>query len=639
MNIACTSCSARYGVADEKLIGKRVRITCKRCGTVLIVDGNYNPPTVSASTSMAPSPRSSSRPVQEAKVPPPAPEPPFMVAFADGRQEQADVAQIVRFHRAGQLGTDSVVWRDGMADWADPWDVPEVAAAFRRMGYARPTPAPAPAPVHQPLHDAVDDEATQIHRSGPHHQAPLYDDGEDTHVVDSSSRGSPEPLRDPRVASRPVSADDDVPTHVSSPGRTTTRRAAPTSDRSRRASTTPPLQTESAADEYQRARREAKSRSAARRSSLPPAEPKVDMFARQARAGSEEDQAQQASPTPGDELDIPRLTGARNESSVLFSLDSLLKQEQKSVRPGRPPRRDESLLVDSGPSLPVGGGIAPALAAPDFNAPITVPPPRFQEPEDVVYPERARSSRAWLYVAILVVVGGAGAVGWKTGALTPLLTKLGLASPPPTAKSEATTAPTASERPAPTPAESASAEPAASASAGVPAASASAAASSTPQKAAASTATPVTARTVARPPATGTGGSTKEAPEEKPSASEKPSAAEKTAAAEKPAAAEKAEGEKPASSAGSGPFDPAAAKEALAGATANVANCKEMGGPTGTGRVSITFAPSGRPTSVAVTGDLAGTTVGSCIARLYRAVRVPAFAGDPVTVAKGFTVQ
>ena len=124
MNIACTSCSARYGVADEKLIGKRVRITCKRCGTVLIVDGNYNPPTVSASTSMAPSPRSSNRPAQEAKAPPPAPEPPFMVAFADGRQEEADVAQIVRFHRAGQLGSDSVVWRDGLADWVDPWDVP-----------------------------------------------------------------------------------------------------------------------------------------------------------------------------------------------------------------------------------------------------------------------------------------------------------------------------------------------------------------------------------------------------------------------------------------------------------------------------------------------------------------------------------
>jgi hypothetical protein len=59
----------------------------------------------------------------------------------------------------------------------------------------------------------------------------------------------------------------------------------------------------------------------------------------------------------------------------------------------------------------------------------------------------------------------------------------------------------------------------------------------------------------------------------------------------------------------------------------------------GGGKVSITFAPSGKPTSVAVTGDLAGTTVGSCVARLFRAARVPPFKGDPVSVSKAFTVK
>jgi hypothetical protein len=77
----------------------------------------------------------------------------------------------------------------------------------------------------------------------------------------------------------------------------------------------------------------------------------------------------------------------------------------------------------------------------------------------------------------------------------------------------------------------------------------------------------------------------------------------------------------------------------LTSTAANAASCKEMGGPTGNGRVSITFATSGRPTSVAVTGDLAGTTVGSCVARLFRAARVPAFTGEPVTVAKSFSIE
>jgi hypothetical protein len=40
-----------------------------------------------------------------------------------------------------------------------------------------------------------------------------------------------------------------------------------------------------------------------------------------------------------------------------------------------------------------------------------------------------------------------------------------------------------------------------------------------------------------------------------------------------------------------------------------------------------------------VTGDLAGTTVGSCVARLFRAARVPPFKGDPVSVSKAFTVK
>jgi predicted Zn finger-like uncharacterized protein len=644
MNIACTACSARYGVADEKLVGKRVRITCKRCGTVLIVDGNYNPPTVSASTSIAPSPPISSRPPVESRRPAPPPEPPFMVAFGDGRQEQADVAQIVRFHRAGQLGTDSVVWREGMANWSDPWDVPEISAAFRRMGYARPTPAPSSPPAASPLYDSVGDsveeEATQIHRSAPRHAAPHYEDSEDTHVVDSSSRGSPARLRDVRAAARHVVEDDDVPTHVGAPAHGLARRSTPSpreAERPRRVSSQPASR-ESTAEEYQRARREAKALNTARaRSSRPagnPSRPPPDMFARHSRAGSEEEQVEQAELGAGYEPDGPRLTGARNETSVLFSLDSLLKPEaKKSAPPPRPVRRDESLLVDDGASLPVGGGIAPALSAPDFNAPVSAPPPpRLNEPLSFDGELRGRSSRAWLYLFVLVAFGAGGALAWKTGALQPLLVQLGLSTPPlppvpvPTATATATPTPPAAE--SASAAASASAAVSASASAAVPSASA-------PMATGAPARPTAPAPVAARPPSTGT-----------PTSATPKAAATGTREApsvpkEAPAAAneEPAAKEAPASSGASAPFDPAAAKEALAGATANVASCKEMGGPTGNGRVSITFAPSGRPTSVAVTGDLAGTTVGSCIARLYRAVRVPAFTGDSVTVAKGFTVQ
>jgi predicted Zn finger-like uncharacterized protein len=37
--IACTKCPAEYSVPDAKIRGKKVRVTCKHCGTGIIVDG------------------------------------------------------------------------------------------------------------------------------------------------------------------------------------------------------------------------------------------------------------------------------------------------------------------------------------------------------------------------------------------------------------------------------------------------------------------------------------------------------------------------------------------------------------------------------------------------------------------------
>jgi hypothetical protein len=219
---------------------------------------------------------------------------------------------------------------------------------------------------------------------------------------------------------------------------------------------------------------------------------------------------------------------------------------------------------------------------------------------------------------VLVVLGGLGGVGFATGKLQPMLAQLGLMAPPaesaapaaaPTESSAASTAATGESR--------ASAAPEASAA---PAASASGDAPAPPPTG--------TATTIATAPATGAApGAAAPATGGTPRSKEKEAAKEK---APEPAAT---------SFGASVPFDAQAAKTALGGAAANASSCKEAGGPTGTGRVSITFAASGRPTSVAVTGDLAGTTVGSCVARLFRGSRVPAFSGEPVTVSKTFSVQ
>jgi hypothetical protein len=120
------------------------------------------------------------------------------------------------------------------------------------------------------------------------------------------------------------------------------------------------------------------------------------------------------------------------------------------------------------------------------------------------------------------------------------------------------------------------------------------------------------------------------------------SAASKPEPATASTKATEAKPEKPAEEAAPSdapPFDKNAAIAALSAAAGSAQTCKTPDGPSGSGKVSITFMPSGRATNTQVSGDLAGTAAGGCVARLFRAAKVPPFSGDPVTVSKSFTIQ
>jgi hypothetical protein len=85
------------------------------------------------------------------------------------------------------------------------------------------------------------------------------------------------------------------------------------------------------------------------------------------------------------------------------------------------------------------------------------------------------------------------------------------------------------------------------------------------------------------------------------------------------------------------PFNVGAAKSALAGSSASASGCSD--GNPASARVSVTFARSGRVTSAVVDGSLAGTSVGSCIARVMRVTTVPAYSGEIVTVISRVTLK
>jgi hypothetical protein len=89
-----------------------------------------------------------------------------------------------------------------------------------------------------------------------------------------------------------------------------------------------------------------------------------------------------------------------------------------------------------------------------------------------------------------------------------------------------------------------------------------------------------------------------------------------------------------------GEFDKAAAGVALGAATTQASGCRKGGDPTGVAVVHVTFANSGRATRATIEGPpFAGTATGGCIAAALRGATVPPFGGDRVTVTKRVVIQ
>jgi len=596
MNVTCTGCPAKYAVPDEKVRGKKVRITCKHCGTNIVVDGTggadlsvlprpASEPIAKSTTASVHEITSAAPPAESPKAQAPVVEVSFVVGFTDDRQESHTLSQIVDMYSAGEIDDEVLVWKDGMADWLSPFDVPEIAAAMHKRGVMRRVPGSGISAV-------ADDEPTVVGRSPFEDQeaalalaaatAPVVAPA----TVVAAAFASPRPAASTApMAAKPLAA------------------AAPVV-----AAAAAPVAAKAAA-----ARRTEKRAGA------------VDLFGAVADAGSEADASLDFGSS---EEPAHKMTGARNESSVLFSLDALTKPDAKANQKQKSRDKEEDRqataalfggdgVPDSLLNLGGGGGLA-ALAAPDFTKPVTaaaVEPIRLAAPVDIPNeaPPKKKGGVVILlgsFIALAAVAGGAFLMMKKQPAAeTPATTpsaETKTATPGLPSTPEATTS-------------SSAAEPSTAAATGA-AATGSAEASATTVNPAAgkptppgTPATPAAAATLNKPaePATATTAKKPDTPTPAPAAAPADGAA----------------------------FDKGAAVAALGAAAASASSCKKPDGPTGSGKVSVTFAPSGRATATSVAGELAGTEVGGCVARLFRSAKVPPFSGDPVTVSKSFSVQ
>ncbi len=359
----------------------------------------------------------------------------------------------------------------------------------------------------------------------------------------------------------------------------------------------------------------------------------ADLFGAAASAGADEEVAM---PAPGRQPGRPpgatavvddKPTGARNENSVLFSLDALKAGFAGPAPKQEPPKKGNARAAADdpfglgGPNAGSFGGGGAMFSLADNSALLTAPaPPEPPKPKIVesfapgaAMPE-ARSSKkgmiAVVIIALLIIGGGAAAftMSAKSKEEAALAAAASAAAAVSQAREEEQKAKAAAER-----AEQEKQAEAEKARAAAAAASAKSeekpAASGEPAKAGA--------------PATGPAGAIV-----KKDAAKKD---EKKVVEEKPPAAAPAAEQ---------PFSKASAVSALSAAAGQAPSCKKLGGPTGSGRVTVTFAPSGRVTTANVDGGaFAGTSVGGCVASLFRKAHVPPFSGSAVTVSKSFSIN
>lgn len=591
MKIQCQSCQAKYTIADEKVVGKVVKIRCKKCSATIVINGNEaQPQEDNADTNVFDYAQGGAGD-------------PWTVNVADGDQRTMTPAEIVAGYKDGTVNDETYCWKDGMADWLPLREIDQLYGAIK-LGPGLSL-----------------EEAPQ---SLPHPGA----------GAGGGALFSAEPAA---AASSPFSAGNGNGGALFGGG-AEAAQAAPA------------------------AARRASARGAGQ-----------DLFGNVEKAGGEDDvMTSAASGAIGAggggaaaAAGAEKMTGQRNENSVLFSLSALTsdaKSPEKSSSSSSSSsgggenrttatsdgsglidiralsanmgneggeRKDTNARVDDIMNLSGGGAFGAALAAP-----ILAPPPLASEDLAALTHGGAppRQSKTLIF-AIL----GAGAFIAVAIVLAVVLTR-----PSPTTA----TGPTGSAMTDPSAGALAMNDPANPAGGANNATPPTTPGHEPPPPAVGNADKPTTVNPGAKaaPARPGAGAAAKAepaAPAGEPAAA-KPAAPSQPAsfgdalaqAAGKPKEAPAA----PGPAAGGAPFDRGAAAASLG--AVNVQSCKKPDGPTGSGRVEVTFNPDGSAASAnIIEGPFPGTPVGGCIAGKFRSARVPAFSGAPVHVKKSFTVN
>jgi hypothetical protein len=171
MKFLCSNCRAKYQIADEKVVGRMLRMTCRTCQHEIVIRGEDGAPQgAGGQFSLMPGPGIAAPPPRPSRLPSPpsplgvdfqqrlaasapiyapsaAPLDEWHVAVNDSPVGPHTRDEIARMLLAGTVNAQSLAWREGLDDWLPIRSIAELAA------YVLPAPARGsvtPAPFVQP---------------------------------------------------------------------------------------------------------------------------------------------------------------------------------------------------------------------------------------------------------------------------------------------------------------------------------------------------------------------------------------------------------------------------------------------------------------------------------------------------------
>jgi predicted Zn finger-like uncharacterized protein len=580
MKISCQSCAAKYTIADDKVRGKTVKIKCKKCGSAIVV-GPDTPDDAASSASALPPDTSSD----------------WMVNMGEGDQRTLSLPQIVELYNQGVISEETYLWRDGMSDWQPLRQVDEVRSALG--GGAG---APGGASAADEMDDGLPTQMAQI-------PAQLL-----AQMGARPAAGAPAARRSegqkPAVDlfSPPAAQQDDEEEDATRVGSTA---ELGTSNLFGAVGPSP-----------------AAGAPAARRAPMAAAPAPM-------------------SPSMGREMAEPAMAGAGagNEASGLIDIRKL----QSALKKPEPNKKQEENLDDimnmGGGSPLFSPGVNPMMAPPAFDQP---PPPEQMAvaagPAQPMAPLPAASkpkSNTGLIVGLIVGLLALGGIGMGAMFMMGQKNAEQLAAATDAAAKAKADADKVAQAPADKKDDDKKADGDKKADEKKPDEKVAAAddkdddTSFEAQKEIAAL-TPEEKKRRAE----ALKKKLEEREAKKKEEAEKKKKAEEDEKKKKEAEAASAAGTPAAGGGGDKPFDRGAASAALGAAAGAAQSCKKADGPTGSGRVSVTFAPSGNATTANVEGPpFAGTSVGGCVAAKFRAAKVPPFSGGAFRVGKSFTIN